>query len=165
MKSPWRIVTALLLLLGAFQASYAESGKFKTNSALLNEPSAESAEAGKVASGAAATILERKGFWVKVKSGPVSGWIKLSGLTVDASEGGSTLATVNSGRAGLNNTASSSGGRGLDNGDDFTRATPNPSAVAALGKTIPSPDQVKAFAAQASLQPRNLPYITPTPTK
>ncbi len=49
---------------------------------LLAEPNGQSAKVGLAAKGAA-SILERRGYWVKVKSEGVVGWTKLSNVKME----------------------------------------------------------------------------------
>jgi len=142
-------------------ASAGEMVRLRTNASLLSRPAAGAQSTGSVRSGASAEIVERKGFWVQLRSGRVTGWTKLTSVVLAQGGAGRDVAALASGRTGRGNVVSSSGGRGLDNGDDLTSATPNPAAVADLSRLAVSADAAGQFANAGGLRPRNIPYTKP----
>jgi hypothetical protein len=93
-----------------------------------------------------------------VRSGPLTGWLKLSRLSVDSGGSGNEIAALASGRTGSNNVVSASGGRGLD-AADFARATPDSAAVSALSHSAASEAAAVKFAGTGGLKTRRIGYL------
>jgi hypothetical protein len=155
------IVATLLLCAGA---AMAEPAKVRTAGPLQAQPLTAAASTGAVKAGAAVDILQRKGFWARVKSGASTGWLKLSRLSLGSSVSGNDIAALASGRTGSGNVVSASGGRGLD-AADFERATPDSAAVAALSRTAASEAAAEKFARSGGLKTRKLDYMRAPGTK
>lgn len=155
-------IAAMLLLCAG--AAMAEPAKVRTAGPLQAQPLAAAASTGSVKAGAAVDILQRKGFWARVKSGAPNatqtGWLKLSRLSLGGGVSGNDIAALASGRTGSNNVVSASGGRGL-NAADFERATPDSAAVAALSQTAASEAAAEQFARAGGLKTRKIDYIRP----
>ena len=149
------IVAAALLIAGA---AMAEPAKVRTAGPLQAQPVAASASAGSINAGATVDILQRKGFWARVKIGNQTGWLKLSRLSLGSSVSGNDIAALASGRTGSGNVVSASGGRGLD-AVDFERAKPDSAAVAALSRTAASETAAAQFARAGGLKTRKIGYI------
>jgi hypothetical protein len=114
---------------------------------------------GAVKAGASVDIVERKGFWARVRGGTLTGWLKLSRLSLDSGGSGGEIAALVSGRTGSGNVVSASGGRGLD-AADFARATPDTAAVSALSRSAASEAAAEKFARSGGLKPRRINYIS-----
>lgn len=149
------IVAALLFCAGA---AMADPARVRITGPLQAQPAAAAAATGTVKVGAPVDIVQRKGFWARVKSGPQTGWLKLSRLSLDSGVSGNEIAALASGRTGSNNVVSASGGRGLD-AADFERATPDNAAVSALSRTAASEAAAQQFARSGGLKARKLDYI------
>ena len=104
-------------------------------------------------------IVERKGFWARVRSGIQTGWLKLDRLSLDNSTPGSEIAALASGRTGANTVVSASGGRGLD-AADLAHATPDTAAVAALSHAAASEAAAEQFAKAGRLKTRSIAYLS-----
>ena len=155
------IVAALLFCAGA---AMAEPAKVRTAGPIQAQPLAAAASTGSVKSGVTVDILQRKGFWARVKSGSQTGWLKLSRLSLGSGVSGNEIAALASGRTGSGNVVSASGGRGLD-AADFERATPDSAAVSALSRTAASEAAATQFARSGGLKARKLDYIRAPSTK
>lgn len=149
------IAAALLYCVGA---AMAEPARVRTAGPLQAQPVAAAAATGSVKAGAAVEIVQRKGFWARVKSGAQTGWLKLSRLSLGGGVSGSEIAALASGRTGSGNVVSASGGRGL-NAADLERAKPDSAAVAALTRTAASEAAATAFARTGGLKTRRIDYI------
>ena len=147
----------LAMVIGATSAA-AETARLRTPVSLLSAPATSAAATGNAKAGATAQILDRRGFWAKVSVGGASGWVKLSTLSLASANSGREIASLASGRSGQGNVVSASGGRGLDNGADLTKGTPNPAAVAALKSLAVSQDDAERYARAAHLSTRSLAY-------
>lgn len=154
------IVVAALLSVGAAMAepAMAEPAKVRTAGPLQAQPLAAATSTGSVKAGTTVDILQRKGFWARVKSGAQTGWLKLSRLSLGSGVSGNDIAALASGRTGSGNVVSASGGRGLD-AADFERATPDSAAVAALSRTAASETAAAQFARAGGLKARKIDYI------
>lgn len=155
------IVAAALFSAGA---AMAEPAKVRTAGPIQAQPLAAAASSGSVKAGVTVDILQRKGFWARVKSGTQTGWLKLSRLSLGTGVSGSEIAALASGRTGSGNVVSASGGRGLD-AADFERATPDSAAVSALSRTAVSEAAATQFARSGGLKARKLDYIRAPSTK
>ena len=113
---------------------------------------------------------ERKGAWTRVSTPQgATGWVHMFDLGPQA---GSASASNNSATSGLRGVGSLFGGnsgstttatstvgiRGLG-AEDLARATPNPAAVGQAEGLRVSADQARQFAANASLQARQVPAL------
>ena len=149
------IAVILLLCCGA---AMADPARVRIAGPLQAGPAVTAPATGSVKAGASVDIVQRKGFWARVKSGPQTGWLKLSRLSLGGGVSGNEIAALASGRTGSNNVVSASGGRGLD-AADFERATPDGTAVSALSRTATSEAAAQQFARSGGLKTRKLDYI------
>jgi len=138
--------------------SYAE--ELLSDQDLLSEPKAQTTVSAKAKKGQV-SILEKQGFWVKVKAGDATGWTKLSNIKA-ASAGG--LGLPDTGRSSSGNIVSTSGVRGLDGGD-LVNAKPDIAELNKLSSFKTSKDQGTSFASSAGLQTRKINYLTPVANK
>jgi len=73
--TPVALVTVMIL----FSSDVSNAAEMYERQELLVEPRVQSEKAG-IAERGEVSIIERRGFWVKVKSGDVVGWTKLSNV-------------------------------------------------------------------------------------
>ena len=149
------MVAGALLCAGAAAGNPAH---VRVTGPLQSGPSPAAPAMGAVKAGALVDIVERKGFWAHVHSGALSGWLKLSRLSVDGGGSGSEIAALASGRTGSNNVVSASGGRGLD-AADVARATPDNASVTALSRSAASEAAAEQFAKSGRLKTRHIGYM------
>jgi hypothetical protein len=159
------VVSGLLVAATAVSgAQAADTGRIRAAGPVVATPSTRARSTGMVRTGAVVTLLERRGFWVKVQAVGAQGWLKLSQISLSKDGTGRDIAALATGRTGGGNVVSASGGRGLDNGEDIAKATPNPAAVALVAKLAVSPSAAEAFAQAGRLKTRRLAYVPPPRT-
>ena len=95
----------------------------KSDQDLRETPSIKGNVVGKAAKGNV-EVIDKKGFWVKVKNDSIEGWTKLNNVEI-SKDSNFSLSSLNTGREGSGNIVSTSGVRGLD-GEDITSAQPDP---------------------------------------
>lgn len=134
----------------------ADSAHVRVAGPLQSQPVPTAPNTGTIKAGAVVDILARKGFWAQIRSGPLTGWLKLTRLSLDTGGSGNEIAALASGRTGSNNVVSASGGRGLD-ATDFARATPDTASVAALSPA--SESAAEKFAQSGGLKSRQIDYL------
>ena len=149
-------IVASALLYAASAA--AESAHVRVAGTVQTQPVTTAPASGTIKAGVAVDIVTRKGFWAQIRGGGVTGWLKLTRLSLD-SNSGNQVAALASGRTGSNNVVSASGGRGLD-ATDLENATPNTAAVAALASTAASEAAADQFAKAGKLKTRSLSYLS-----
>lgn len=157
-------LAALVATFLAGGAAEAADPKLSRKDDLRAEPSAAAAVVASLDAGAPVKLMTRKGFWQQVQAGSVTGWVKLS--SVDVGDGGSAvegLAALATGRGATGNVVAASGTRGLS-AEDLTGARPDPAELARLLAIDVKPQAAAAFAAEAGLKPRDIPYIVPVST-
>ncbi len=157
-----------LLLSSIALLSNAQSLSFKQDTEVKAEPNVSASSVAQAKSQSTAEILERNGFWVKVKIGSTQGWAKLSQVEIktktSGTDGLSALAGLASGRAGSGNIVNTSGTRGLD-ADQIKTSKPDFSALKVLSDKQVTNEAATKFASTAGLQSRNIAYLTaPTST-
>jgi len=132
----------------------------KTDDTLRMEPSPTSAAVATAAKNSRVELLERKGFWMKIKSGGAAGWVKLTAVATDApaSQGSGSLSNLASGRSGTGNIVSASGTRGLSEAD-LRAARPDAEAVKQVKKLAVSSSDSAQFSSEGRLQARKLDYL------
>ena len=154
---------AAFLLVSFSPAALADAASARNDDQLRAEPSPAAANVGRVAANARLDVLERKGFWAKVKSANATGWLKLSSLNLETrpAEGASSLSTLSglaSGRTGSGNVVSAAGTRGLSAGE-LRAARPDYAALAEVKKFAVAPAQADVYAAAGGLTPRSVAYL------
>ena len=143
---------AALLISGSALAE-----ELLTDQDLFAEPKVQSAISAKAKKGSV-SILEKQGFWVKIKSGEATGWTKLS--NVKASTAG-ILDLGYTGRGSSGNIVSTSGVRGLDGGD-LINAKPDFTEFGKFASSKTTKDQSLSFAKSGGLETRKVDFIVPT---
>lgn len=137
-----------------------QAGTMKADDTLRAEPSPASAAVGPATRNSRVEVLERKGFWMKVRAGGAVGWVKLTGVATDApaGAGAGSLTSLASGRSGSGNIVSASGTRGLSEAE-LRGARPDAEAVKQVRKMAVSSADSAQFAAEGRLQARKLDYV------
>ncbi len=110
-----------LLILSLFPM-YLFADSLKSDQELKETPSIKGNVVGKAAKGEV-EVIDKKGFWVKVKNNSIEGWTKLNNVEI-SKDSNFSLSGLNTGREGSGNIVSTSGVRGLD-GEDITSAQPD----------------------------------------
>jgi uncharacterized protein YraI len=146
-------VATALLCAGTAAASPAH---IRIAGPLQSQPAPKSPATGAIKAGASVDIMERKGFWARVRSGAQTGWLKLDRLSLDSGMSAGEITALASGRTGSNNLVSASGGRGLD-AADLARAMPDAAAVSTLSAA--SEAAAAQFAKTGGLKTRRIDYI------
>lgn len=152
-------VTALLF------APIALSQQVKNDTPLVSSDQPGAISVGTVKSGVSAKVLERRGFWVKIDAGGLTGWIKISSLQFG--NGGTSKITLDTGRMTTGNIVSTSAARGMTKGE-FLESTPDESALALLKSDVPAADAVVKFSEIGRLMPKKIaalavPAVNPKP--
>jgi hypothetical protein len=156
------ILSAILFAaLGA--TALADTGVARQDDQLRAEPSPTAAAVGAVAANTRLEVLERKGFWARVRAAGATGWLKLSSFSVErrAADGASTVSTLASlatGRTGTGNIVSAAGTRGLSAGE-IRAARPDYGALAEVKKLAVPAAQAESYAAAGGLAPRTIAYL------
>ena len=132
----------------------------KAEDTLRMEPSPSSAAVATASKNSRVEVLERKGFWMKIKLGAVSGWVKMTGVATDApaGQGSGSLSGLASGRSGSGNIVSASGTRGLSEAE-LRAARPDAEAVRQVRTLAVTSDDSAQFASEGRLQARKLDYV------
>tara|TARA_B100001093_G_C26496987_1_gene871548 strand:- start:247 stop:774 length:528 start_codon:yes stop_codon:yes gene_type:complete len=112
----------LYFLFFSFSPLYLFGDSLKSDQELKETPSIKGNVVGKAAKGNV-EVIDKKGFWVKVKNDSIEGWTKLNNVEI-SKDSDFSLSSLNTGREGSGNIVSTSGVRGLD-GEDITSAQPN----------------------------------------
>ena len=151
----------LFAALGA--TALADTGVARQDDQLRAEPSPASAAVGSVTANSRLEVLERKGFWARVRTTGATGWLKLSSFNVerrpaDATSTVSTLASLATGRTGTGNIVSAAGTRGLSAGE-IRSARPDYGALADVRRMAVPPEQAESYAAAGGLVPRTIAYL------
>ena len=159
-----KILMSLCVLLSCLCTSgFAQTGTFKANDVLRADANEQSATPGNVNAGAKFDVLERKGFWVKLKVGNATGWAKLSALNLDqggsgAGSAGSLLGGLASGRTGSGNIVSSAGTRGLS-AEELKAAKPDMEAVVQVKRQAAAAPAANSYAQTVGLKLRQIEYL------
>jgi hypothetical protein len=159
------ILSTIALLSIACQSTYAQTAIFKIADVVREEPSETSAAVSNAALNSKAEVLERKGFWVKVKTAQASGWTKLSAVSIEQTGGSgagglSVLTGLASGRVGSGNIVSSAGTRGLSE-NDLKGSKPDLQAYAYVKTLAANEADALRFAQAGGLKPREISYVQP----
>lgn len=159
----WRralCVAAAAACASLCHAQAPQAGSMRADDTLRAEPSPAGAAVAAAARNSRVEVLERRGFWLKVKSGAATGWVKMTGVATDAppGAGAGSLSTLASGRSGTGNIVSASGTRGLSEAE-LRGARPDAEAVKQVRKLAVSSADSAQFVAEGRLQPRKIDYV------
>lgn len=150
----WVSAIAALLMSGP-----AFSQVFKLDSDLLASEGGTQKVA-TVKAGASAEVLERKGFWVRVKAAGQVGWVKVTSLQFGASAGGKV--GIDTGRLSKGNIVASSAARGMSRGE-FLDAEPDERQLAAMLEFAPATAEVDQFRTAGGLIARKITPLSAAP--
>ena len=134
--------------------SFADS--LKSDQELRKFPKIKSEVIGKVSKGEV-EVIDKKGFWIKVKKDSVEGWTKLNNVEIDK-DSNFSLSSLNTGREGSGNIVSTSGVRGLD-GEDITNAQPDINEFEKLKKLKVDKSIGEDFLNQSNLIAKKIEFI------
>ena len=122
MKNLFKVNAHFYFLIFSFFPMYLFGDSLKSDQELKETPSIKGNVVGKAAKGNV-EVIDKKGFWVKVKNDSIEGWTKLNNVEI-SKDSDFSLSNLNTGREGSGNIVSTSGVRGLD-GEDITSAQPD----------------------------------------
>jgi len=162
-----KMFTRSILFIAAFAISaigfssvvLAQQAKATKPADLLAEPTAGSAKSGSMTSGQALSVLDKKGFWVKVQSGNQSGWVKLTDIELPNAI--NKIDPMSTGRTSGGNIVNTAGVRGLSP-EELKGSKPNTAAVDQAVKNAAkvSDSDVSSFALSGGVVARgNLPEV------
>jgi len=152
-------VLAVVALAASPVAGAEEMATVMGNEVIRAEANAGASAVGTLAQGSSVHLLERKGFWVRVKSGAGTGWLKLSGLSLQSQKSASSALPISaSGRIGSGNVVSATGTRGIS-GEALVSARPDVAGVHQLQRNAVSSAEADRFASEGQLVSRNLDYV------
>jgi uncharacterized protein YraI len=112
--------------IGFSSWALAQQAKATKPADLLAEPTPGAAKSGSITSGQAISVLDKKGFWVKVQSGNQSGWVKLTDVELPNTV--TKIDPMSTGRTSGGNIVNTAGVRGLSP-DELKGSKPNTAAV------------------------------------
>jgi len=152
----------LLLLLAVPLLAAAEPATLIRATELKQEPATDATTVAKLPENAAVETLERKGGWMRVKSGGDEGWVRMLALRFggpgEAKKGDSGLSQLfNVARTGTSGAQVTTGARGLD-AEQLANAQPNPAELAKLAGFAADPDAAASFAAKGKLSATAVEY-------
>lgn len=157
-----RIFQAILIVctLGSTLA-FGQTGTTKNDDVLRVAASPTAAPVAPISANTKLEVVERKGFWVKVKVGDATGWLKLSSLNLDKKGAAPTsaLSGLASGRTGYGNIVSASGTRRLS-AEALKAAKTEMDAIAQVKKFAVSVGEATRYAQAGGLQTRQVAYIS-----
>lgn len=137
-----------------------QSGKMIKSGELYSEPSINSTKVMTIKSGQSVSIIEKKGFWIKVQSDNKNGWAKLSDVELPTVDG-KKIDPLSTGRSSSGNIVNTAGVRGLSP-DELKNAKPNSAAVdqaTQMSQSIATTD-ITGFASSGGIVARtNVPDV------
>ena len=136
--------------------SFAEPATVLRATDLKKEPATDAPTVSALAENAKVDATERKGGWVRVKSGAAEGWVRLLALHYGdpgaAKQGDSGASQLfNAARTGSSGTQVTTGVRGLD-AEMIASARPNAAELARMTQFAATPGAAADFAAQGRLR-------------
>lgn len=162
MKTEWKRVIVLCVLLCAQAAWAAESGSMMKDDELKAEPFRDAKILKALKEGEKISIVSKNGGWYKIKAGKSGGWVRmLSVRKGDAKKGASAasgLLALTSGRAATGKVVATTGIRGL-NEEELKAASFNAQEVQLAESYAVKKDDAKKFAAQGKLKARPFDYL------
>ena len=154
--------TILIICALSSAVAFGQTGTTKSDDVLRAAASPTAASIAPIPANIKFEVVERKGFWVKIKVGITTGWLKLSSVKLDkggaASTPTSALSGLASGRTGYGNIVSASGTRSLS-AEALRTAKPEMNAVAQVKKFAVSVANATSYAQAGGLQTRQVAYI------
>jgi uncharacterized protein YraI len=152
----------LLVAMPAVVIAAITSGAILKSTELRTKPYLDAPKVTTLAAGAPVGIVERKGGWLRVKSGTRTGWVRMlyvrtgtAGAGTSASVIGKGTVQLATGRAGSGNVVATSGIRGLDE-EQLAKAESNPAQLAKLKTLAANESAARAYAKRVGLKPRTV---------
>lgn len=149
-----RCPSLLILLLAWMAAAPTWAQTLREKTSLFSSPQGN-VSVGQAAEGSTLQVLERSGFWLRIRTNNLTGWVRAATIKFGAASGGAV--TLDTGRTTRGNIVSTSAARGMSKGQ-LLAAVPDISAVNRLDLLVPPTDAVASFRANARLE---LVRITP----
>ena len=149
----------LIQALGLPSFALAQQAKATKPADLLAEPTTGAPKSGSMTAGQAISVLDKKGFWVKVQSGSQSGWVKLTDIELPNAV--TKIDPMSTGRTSGGNIVNTAGVRGLSP-EELKGSKPNTAAVdqAVQNAAKVSDSDVSAFVSSGGVVPRaNVPEV------
>ena len=153
------ITIFLAQLIGFSSAAFAQQAKALKSADLLSEPVSSASKTGSLSPGLAVSVLDKKGFWVKVQSGNQNGWVKLTDIELP-----NTVIKIDpmaTGRTSGGNIVNTAGVRGLSP-EELKGSKPNTAAVdqAVQNAAKVSDADISSFASSGGVISRgNIPEV------
>ncbi|MFC7418528.1 hypothetical protein ACFQNF_01365 [Iodobacter arcticus] len=150
----------LWLLLALSSSAGAETASVIRDSDLRDKPFLDAAVIGQLKKDNVVDIQMRQGAWMQIKSdSKLVGWIKLLNVrTGRASEGGTSLASLNPFRTGSSGSTVTTGVKGLS-AEQLQNAQPNPEELSKLKNYTASDSDAQKSAAKEQLIAQEVAYI------
>ena len=145
--------------LGLPSLALAQQAKAIKPADLLVEPTVGSTKSGSMAAGQVISVLDKKGFWVKVQSGSQSGWVKLNDIELPNAV--TKIDPMSTGRTSGGNIVNTAGVRGLSP-EELRSSKPNAASVdqAIQNAAKVSDSDILAFITSGAIVPRtNVPEV------
>lgn len=150
-----------LCALFAANAFAGEAGTALKTDELKATPFRDAKAVGRVTAGDKLNILQQQSGWYQVKSGKLTGWVRMLSVRRGAARMGgeaSGLAGLASGRAGTGKVVASTGVRGLSE-EDLKSAKFDEAETQKMEAVTASKDDARKFARQAKLQAIKLDHL------
>ena len=163
-KSTGKLARGVCVLIAAFAtaSALAESGTLLRATDLKQKPFIDAASAGQLPANTKLDILSRKGAWMEIKSGDLSGWVKLLNVRTGngkANSGGSDIgALANVVTTGSSGTTVTTGVKGVSK-ENLERSVPDYKEVEKLDKLAVSEQDAIRAAKQVKLSSVQVPAI------
>jgi uncharacterized protein YgiM (DUF1202 family) len=156
----------VLLALGAVPApaEAQETGTALKPDEIKSEPFKDAKTVGQIAKGQRVDILARQSGWLEIKANGKRGWVRLLSVRrgqaagADASKEIGGVAGLATGRAGTGQVVSSTGVRGLSEGDLKNAKFDEAQVKRAEAMAVPAA-QAKTFAAQGKLAAQQVAFL------
>ncbi len=127
---------------------------------LRKEPFADAKTVGSLAKNDSVEILSKKGAWLQVKSKKSTGWVRLLSVKRGAAtNSGSAISDVASGRTGTGKVVSTTGIRGLS-AEELKAAKFNEDEMKKMESYQTSAADAKSYAASGGLSATKMTYLT-----
>ena len=150
------LITALGTSIHALAGDAATAIKMDS---LRAEPFADAKSVGSLAKNESVEILAKKGAWLQVKSKKTTGWVRLLSVKRGAaSNSGSGLSDIASGRTGTGKVVSTTGIRGLS-AEELKAAKFNEDEMKKMESYQTSASDAQSYAAAGGLSANKMAYL------
>ena len=162
MKNTLRLLLLAALFIGPTANIHALAGDAATAikmDSLRAEPFADAKSVGSLAKNESVEILAKKGAWLQVKSKKSTGWVRLLSVKRGAaSNSGSGLSDIASGRTGTGKVVSTTGIRGLS-AEELKAAKFNEDEMKKMEGYQTSSSDAQSYAAAGGLSANKMAYL------